>query len=144
MTHYHGRTEANGGTLIWRQVFHWAAIDVAIILDFFIGGTSLVTSEGVGINALLLLALGCFLAGVHFEWLFIVVGVLLSFTMIAVIEAEHYLWLMVGIGVVALIVIVLLNRYLRPVDAAAPRVTVTGSAGGVTVPVMADAPRSSP
>jgi hypothetical protein len=145
LTHYHGRASANADSYwIWRQVFHWAAVDAAICIDFFVGGTNLVTSEGLGINALLLLALGSFLAGVHFEWLFIVVGVLLTLTLVAVIEAEHYLWLLCGVGVVALVVMVLLNRYLRPASIPVPMVTVTGSPAGVTVPVMENAPRSNP
>jgi hypothetical protein len=145
LTHYHGHASVRADSYwIWRQVFHWAAIDAAICLDFFIGSTSLVTTEGVGIDALVLLALGCFLAGVHFEWLFLVVGVLLTLTLVAVIEAEHYLWLLVGVGVVALIVMVLLNRYLRPAPMPVPTVTVIGSPGGGTVPVAEHPSRTSP
>jgi hypothetical protein len=109
--------QADGKTdpsLLWRQLFHWIGIGVAIALDFFIGSTSLVTSEGAGINALLLLALGCFLAGVHFEWLFVVVGLLLTLTMVMVVQAEQYLWLIFVVGVAALAVIYVLNRLVRP------------------------------
>jgi hypothetical protein len=123
LSHFRGRLQGDS-YLLWRQVFHWAAIAGAVCLDFFIGSTSLVTAEGLGINALLLLALGCFLAGIHFEWLFMVVGLILTLTMIVVVQAEQYLWLMFGVGVVALIVIFLLNRFLRP-RAASPVVTVS-------------------
>jgi hypothetical protein len=100
--------------VIWRQVFHWVGIGAAIGLVFFISGTNLVTSEGAGLNALLLLALGCFLAGIHFEWLFVVVGGLLTLTLVMVVQCERYLWLMFVVGIAALAVIFVLNRLLRP------------------------------
>jgi hypothetical protein len=124
LTSFHARAHGRP-YMIWRQAFHWTGVGVAVCLDFFIGSTTLVTAEGVGINALLLLALGCFLAGIHFDWLFVVVGVLLTATMVVVVQAEQYVWLMFGVGVVALIVIFLLNRYLRPSETST--VTVTGS-----------------
>ena len=46
-----------------------------------------------GQTALMLLAIGCLLAGVHFEWVFIFVGLLLFTTLVLVVKAEQYLWL---------------------------------------------------
>jgi hypothetical protein len=76
-----------------RQGLHWLALALALGLDFFIRGTGEETAVAAGLNALLVLALGCFLAGIHLEWLFAVVGVLLSLLLVLVAKADQYLWL---------------------------------------------------
>jgi hypothetical protein len=81
------------GRLILQQVFHWLIIAVAIWLDFYVRGTGEMTGEAAGYNALLLLSVGCLLAGVHLEWMFAVVGVLLVTTLMLAVKAEQYLWL---------------------------------------------------
>jgi hypothetical protein len=95
----HGGTIDRGAIL--RQLFHWLGIGVAIALDFFIRGTGEESSQGAGLNALLLLALGCYLAGIHLEWLFILVGILLSVTLIIFTQAQAYVWLIILVGVLA-------------------------------------------
>jgi len=78
---------------VFRQVLHWVGIAVAIGLDFIISSTGEETRTASGYNALLLLALGCYLAGIHLEWFFVIVGVLLSLTLIVVVKAKKYVWL---------------------------------------------------
>src|SRR5262249_30872685 len=68
--------------MVLRQLLHWLGIGVALSLDFYIRGTGEESGMGAGLNALLLLALGCFLAGVHLDWLFAPVGVLLAVALI--------------------------------------------------------------
>jgi hypothetical protein len=85
-----------------RQIFHWLGIGVAISLDFIVRGTGQETATGAGLTALLLLALGCFLAGVHLEVLFIVVGILLGLTLIVLAKADQYLWLIFIVGGLAI------------------------------------------
>jgi len=104
------RHGAGGQWLIVRQVLHWLAIAAALWLDFFIRRTGEETGAAAGFNALLILALGCFLAGVHLEWLFTVVGLLLTATLMVVDRAEQYLWLIVIIGVVAVVAMIWLMR----------------------------------
>ena len=41
-----------------------------------------------------MIALGCFLAGVHLDWLFVPVGLLLTLTLFLVAKADQYLWLL--------------------------------------------------
>lgn len=76
-----------------RQVLHWLGIGIALWLGFYIRRTGEETVIAESNNALLLLALGCFLAGVHLEWLFALVGALLMLSLIVVVEAEQYVWL---------------------------------------------------
>jgi hypothetical protein len=81
-----------------RQLLHWVGIGVALALDFVVRGTQVETGKAAGLNALLLLALGCYLAGVHLEWIFALVGVLLSVALVVVTKAEEYIWLIFVVG----------------------------------------------
>jgi hypothetical protein len=83
---------------VLRQLFHWLGIGAALGLDFYIRGTGEESGTGAGLNALLLLAVGCYLAGVHLEWLFVLVGILLTVALIVVTKAEQYLWLIFLVG----------------------------------------------
>lgn len=83
---------------IARQLFHWLGTGVALGLDFYIRGTGEETGVAAGLNALLVLALGCYLAGIHLEWLFIPVGLLLTLILIIVAKADQYLWLVFVVG----------------------------------------------
>jgi len=93
---------AAGGRLVLRQVLHWLAIAAAVLLDFAIHGSGVETQLSSGFNALLLLALGCFLAGVHLDWSFSLVGSLLALTLVCAAKAESYLWLLFIAGVLAI------------------------------------------
>src|SRR5262245_62440841 len=55
--------------LVFRQVFHWVGVGAALAIDFAIRTSGEETGQATGISALLILALGCFLAGVHLEGL---------------------------------------------------------------------------
>lgn len=81
-----------------RHVFHWVAIGVAFGLDFFILRTGEESTIAAGENAVLILALGCFLAGIHHEPLFVLVGLLLTGILILVVTTDQYLWLAFVIG----------------------------------------------
>src|SRR5262249_37070259 len=56
-----------------RQLLHWLGIGVALALDYVVRETQVETGKAAGLNALLLLALGCYLAGIHLEWIFTLV-----------------------------------------------------------------------
>jgi Ni/Fe-hydrogenase subunit HybB-like protein len=84
-----------------RQSLHWLGVAVALGLDFVVRNTGEETGQAAGLNAMLLLALGCFLAGVHLEWHFAIVGVLLCLALLIVAKAEQYVWLIFVVGVLA-------------------------------------------
>lgn len=90
---------------VMQQVFHWLGVGVAISLDFLIKATGEETTSASGLSALLVLALGCYLAGVHLDWLFAIVGVLLTVTVLIIAKAEQYRWLIFVIGAVVLVAI---------------------------------------
>jgi hypothetical protein len=100
--------------MIFQQIFHWVGIAAALGLDFVIRGTGEETATAAGLNALLLLALGCYLAGIHLERLFVVVGVLLTLTLIIVAKADQYVWLVFVVGGIAIVAMIAGRRlYVR-------------------------------
>ena len=103
-----------------RQILHWLGIAVALGLDFMVRNTGEETGQAAGLNAMLLLALGCFLAGVHLEWHFSIVGVLLGLALIIVAKAEQYVWLIFVVGGLAVAALFgmrwLLSRGHQPAD----------------------------
>jgi hypothetical protein len=95
-----------------QQTFHWLVIGGALWLDFYIGGAAEETGVNVGIDALLLLTVGCMLAGVHLDWLFTFVGGLLALTLLLVVKAEQYVPLIFVVGVLVALGMLLAMRYL--------------------------------
>jgi hypothetical protein len=106
------RSTQSGEQLVVRQILHWVGIAAALALAFYLPGSSLQGQASAGLDALLLLALGSYLAGVHLAWPFLIVGMILGLTLIVAAKAEQYLWLIllagVAAGAVALVV-----RHLR-------------------------------
>jgi hypothetical protein len=92
------RSQQSGERLVLRQVLHWLGIAGFVALDFYIRGTGVETQVSAGLNSLMLLALGCLLAGVHLDWSFLFVGLLLTLTLFVVAKADQYLWLLFVVG----------------------------------------------
>ncbi len=103
-----------GSSAVVRQVFHWIGVAVAIALDFSIRGAGEESGTAAGMSAMLLLALGCYLAGVHLEWLFTVVGIVLTLALIVVSKAQEYVWYFVAVGVLAAVGLAILHRVAEP------------------------------
>jgi hypothetical protein len=80
------------GSMVIRQALHWLSVAAAMILDFvYLHGAGEQTAAATGLSSLLILALGCVLAGIHLEWLFALVGLLLALILILVSLAQQYL-----------------------------------------------------
>jgi hypothetical protein len=125
-----GRTHGGVGlSAVGRQALHWLGIAVALALDFLVRGTGEESGSAAGLNALLLLALGCFLAGIHLEWLFTLVGVLLAVALVVLAKAEEYMWLIFVVGAVTIVLMVALRWLLHARKSPAPRTApvATGS-----------------
>lgn len=87
------------GGVLGRQVLHWAALAVAVCLVFLLQTTGHLGEADAGTVTLLSLALTTFLAGVHFDWRYCVVGGLLAGAVAAIAVLTGFLWL-VGIAAV--------------------------------------------
>jgi hypothetical protein len=77
------------------QLLHWVALAVAVCLVFLLEVTGRMSSEDAALVALLALALTTFLAGVHFDWRYCVVGALLAAAVVAVAVLKEFLWVLV-------------------------------------------------
>jgi hypothetical protein len=80
------------GTVL-RQILHWLSVAAVIALDFTLLRRGEQVSTGAGLSSLLILALGSLLAGIHLEWLFALVGVLLLAIFTVVSFAQQYVTL---------------------------------------------------
>lgn len=66
-------------SLVWTQILHWAAFLVAMSLIYSPAMRALVDVDASGLNLMVLLALGTFVAGVHAKaWQICVVGLILA------------------------------------------------------------------
>jgi hypothetical protein len=83
------RTGDFTGTVL-RQILHWLSVAVTIALDYTLLGRGEQAAAGTGLSSLLILALGCLLAGIHLEWLFAIVGLLLLAIFAVVSLANEY------------------------------------------------------
>jgi hypothetical protein len=103
------------GTLdraVIRQILHWLAVGIAIAIDFnFFRRSGEQTSITTSLSSMLLLALGCLLAGIHLEWSFALVGILLLVTAYIVAVAQEYMALVIILGIL-LIAAVLIGQHL--------------------------------
>ena len=102
------------GETVGLQILHWAAVALAIAVDFaFLQGSGQQTATGTGLSSLLILALGCLIAGIHLEWLFCLVGLLLLLIVVIVAVAQEYLMLVFVAAVVVLAVVLAAPRLTR-------------------------------
>jgi hypothetical protein len=108
------RRHGASSSAVGRQMLHWICVAVAIAIDFaYLQSSGQQTSTGTGLSSLLILALGCLLAGVHFDWLFALVGVLLLVTVFIVAVAQEYIMLIFAIGLIVAIVALAAPRLIR-------------------------------
>jgi hypothetical protein len=126
------REERDVRPAVVRELLHWLGIGVALALDFLVRETQVETGKAAGLNALLLLALGCYLAGVHLEWIFALVGILLSVALVVITKAEEYIWLIFVVGGLAVAAMLAVQWFLgkarpnQPVPGGVPAPNPTG------------------
>jgi hypothetical protein len=97
--------------MVKRQVLHWLAVLVAVALVFLMENVMQVDPVVAGLVALLILALSCMLAGIHFEWRLSVLGGVLGATFLAAILAADFFWAGLLIAVVGGAIIIATMRH---------------------------------
>lgn len=79
---------------VWKmvrtQVFHWTSVFVIFFILVLFEGTDIINREAAANVTLLILSLACLLAGVHFEWTFLLLGIVLAIMVIALGYFEQY------------------------------------------------------
>jgi hypothetical protein len=115
------RTGEFSATVV-RQILHWLCVGAAIVLDFtFLQGRGEQAASATGLSSLLILALGCVLAGVHLEWLFALVGVLLALILVVVSLAQQYLTVAFLVGGLAALTVAAYWVLKKPQGQPVPR-----------------------
>jgi hypothetical protein len=99
--------------VLLRQFFHWMFPIVAVRVLFLQHARGEMSADSVALVVLVLLALTCFLAGIHFDNSFVWVSLVLVAAAIIGTEVETYLWLIAVLGAVALALAVLSSVLLR-------------------------------
>ena len=96
------RQAKNRGEPIWRmirkQVLHWAGALVAFKLLFLLEKTDIVSRQAASELSVILLSLVCYLAGVHFQWMFMLIGLVVGIMAITLAYLEQYMvigWIIV-------------------------------------------------
>jgi hypothetical protein len=102
------------GETVGLQILHWMAVALAIAVDFaFLQGSGQQTSTATGLSSLLILALGCLIAGIHLEWLFALVGLLLLLIVVIVAWAQEYLMMVFVAAIIVLAVVLTAPRLMK-------------------------------
>ncbi len=90
--------------LIGRELGHWAVLLVFLSIVVFLERKELVTRSSAADFSLMTLAVGCCLAGIHFDWMLMVVGVVLTVMLLALATLGQYtvvLWVIMILVVIA-------------------------------------------
>jgi hypothetical protein len=80
------------GKLLRQEGLHWLVTLAAICLVFLMQWGLDLNPQLAGLCSLLVLAMACVLAGVHFEWRLAVVGAVLAATFVAAVLAADFFW----------------------------------------------------
>jgi hypothetical protein len=113
---------------VWRriltQMLHWLGPIVAVRIIFLQLARGQMDADAVALMTLLILAVTCFMAGVHLDRGFYWVSIVLAFAAIVGTEVEAYLWMLAAIAIIAIAITVFAAIALRR------RATQPARAGG--------------
>jgi hypothetical protein len=83
------------------QLLHWVGLLLAVYLVYLLQATGRLNSEDAGVVALLALSLTTFLAGVHFDWRFCVLGAVLGLAVACAALIHDFFWILLVVVVLA-------------------------------------------
>ncbi len=86
----------SAGRILVRDLSHWGILLVFLFVLLMLERREIVNRDSASYFALMMLALTCCLAGVHVDWLLLVVGIVLMIMSVAMAMLEQYsvvLWL---------------------------------------------------
>ena len=109
---------------VLRQVLHWLGPIVAVQIIFLQLARGQMDADSVALVTLVILAVTCFMAGVHMDRSFYWVSAALAFAAVVGTEVEAYLWMLAAIAIVAVAITVFAAIALRR------RATQPARAGG--------------
>lgn len=86
--------------MIRAEVLHWAGALVAINIVLFFESSGITDRGPAAVFSLLVLALSCYLAGVHFDWSFMLLGGILAIIAVLLGYADQLSFFFVAIPVI--------------------------------------------
>lgn len=99
-----GRSVRRG---VVREISHWGTLVGFLGVLFFLEQRQVVDRQSASSFALMLLALSCFMAGVHLDWQLLLLGGVLTIMLVAIALLEQYeiaLWgIMLGVAFAAIL-----------------------------------------
>lgn len=106
------RHRGQGGMagMVARQGFHWLGLFMALAMLRYLYSTGYVEAEAAAVFAIILLTLTTWLAGIHFDPMFLGVAVLLALVAYLNTIVERYLVFLVLVLVVVIAVILMWRR----------------------------------
>jgi hypothetical protein len=99
--------------ILLRQALHWIGPVVAVKILFMQHARGQMANDAVALTIILLLAVTCFLAGVHFDLSFYWVSAFLALAAVIGTEVETYLWFVVVLLLIGVAIAVLSTMLLR-------------------------------
>jgi len=90
--------------LIGRQLAHWMILLAFMGVVMLLERKEIIDRQSASDVSLMLLAFSCCLAGVHFDWILMIVGVVLTVMLIALATLEQYsvaVWVIMILAVIA-------------------------------------------
>lgn len=106
------------GQPVWRmiraQVFHWLGALMAINIVLVFEARDIAGRGPAADFSLLILALSCYLAGVHFNWIFLLLGGVLAVIAVGLGYLDQLSVFMLALPLAALGVWIVLKRKLAP------------------------------
>jgi len=94
----------NPSGILLAQLLHWVGAVLAIYMVFVLYNMNWLSDQESGVLALLVLALASFLSGVHTDWHFCVIGLVLGAIVAGTALLQEFLWMLalpVGVAVLA-------------------------------------------
>ncbi len=99
--------------IILRQVLHWLGPIIAVQIIFLQLERGQMDADAVALVTLVILAVTCFMAGVHMDRTFFWVSNALAVAAVIGTEVEAYIWMIAALAVVALAITVFAATALR-------------------------------
>lgn len=99
--------------ILLRQGLHWIGPIIAVKILFLQHARGQMATDAVAVTIILLLAVTCFLAGVHFDSSFYWVSAFLALAAVIGTEIETYLWFVVVLLLIGIVIAVLSATLLR-------------------------------
>jgi hypothetical protein len=99
--------------IVRKQIYHWIALLIAMQVLFVLIRSGNIDGHSGGLVALLLMALTCANVGISFDWVFIVVGAILTVAVLVAAWFQEYLWLVLLALGLAFVVLLLVQWFAR-------------------------------